>query len=66
MLGLQGAASSTSPYVPLEQGEGIGSYAKKVSAAGLGPFPNPRLVVDNHPMVRSGAIPWISLCWLHA
>ncbi|CAL8471627.1 g11169 [Coccomyxa elongata] len=38
-------------YKPLEQGEGIGSYASKVAAAGLGPLPNPRLVVEYHPMV---------------
>ena len=39
-------------YKPLESGEGIGSYASKVAAAGLGPLPNPRLVVEYHPLVR--------------
>ncbi len=40
-------------YKPLTTGEGIGSYARKVAAAGLGPLPNPRLVVEYHPLVRS-------------
>jgi hypothetical protein len=45
-------------YKPLESGEGIGSYASKVAAAGLGPLPNPRLVVEYHPLVREALAPW--------
>lgn len=35
----------------LAQGEGIGSYARKVQEAGLGPLPDPKLVVRDHPKV---------------
>ena len=48
----QGAPSTSSPYLPLSQGEGIGSYARKVAEAGLGPLPDPKLVIPNHPEVR--------------
>lgn len=53
-------------YKPLESGEGIGSYASKVAAAGLGPLPNPRLVVEYHPLVREALTPWIHLRCTHA
>ena len=45
-----------SPYVPRPDGsEGIGSYARKVAQAGLGPMPHPKDVVYNHPVVRQHA-----------
>ena len=45
--------TKASPYVPRPDGsEGIGSYARKIAQAGLGPMPNPRDVVYNHPVVR--------------
>ncbi|KAK9918749.1 hypothetical protein WJX75_006539 [Coccomyxa subellipsoidea] len=48
---LKRVSSVSEHYKPLESGEGIGSYASKVAAAGLGPLPNPRLVVEYHPLV---------------
>ena len=50
-----------SPYVPRQEGsEGIGSYARKVAQAGLGPMPNPRDVIYNHPVVWQHA--YLSSC----
>ncbi len=52
----QALPNAPSPYQPLSHGEGIGSYAKKVAEAGLGPLPDPRLVIPNHPEVC--AVSW--------
>ena len=51
--------AQASPYVPRPDGsEGIGSYARKVAQAGLGPMPHPKDVVYNHPVVRQHAHFW--------
>ena len=53
---VQVQTDQASPYVPRPDGsEGIGSYARKVAQAGLGPMPHPKDVVYNHPVVRQHA-----------
>ena len=58
---MQRVSTISEHYKPLEQGEGIGSYASKVAAAGLGPLPNPRLIVEYHPMVSHPLMDPISI-----